>query len=130
MQEIKLRDESLSGNILNEILVQIESERTTVRDLIQARVYQEVARHNAHLSEYFTGLVQPTEAEVSLNGYKLKTRRTLDAEQQFYIALEAFQNNGFFILVDNRQAEQLDEEILLSEGTRISFVKLTPLVGG
>lgn len=39
-----------------------------------------------------------------LNGYKLKARRKIDWEEQSKRALEAFEHNGFFVLVGNRQA--------------------------
>jgi hypothetical protein len=32
--------------------------------------------------------------------------------------------------VNDRQAEALDETIVISSSTHVSFVKLTPLVGG
>jgi len=34
------------------------------------------------------------------------------------------------VLIDNRQAEELDEEFVVGPTTAVSFVKLTPLVGG
>lgn len=130
MKSITLHDESLTGDILDQIIIQVENERMLVRDLIQARVQQEVAKHNQNKSEYFRGLIQPSEAEQTLNGYKLKKYREIDPEKQTYIAWEAFQNNSFFILIDNRQVESLEEEVLIADDTTVSFVKLTPLVGG
>lgn len=130
MKTITITDENFAGEILNKILLDFESERATVAQIISKRVSVEVASYNAKLPEYFNGLIAPTDAEKSLNGYKLKAKKTIDAEQQAYIALDAFQKNGFFVLVDNRQAESLEEEILLSEDTKVSFIKLTPLVGG
>ena len=56
--------------------------------------------------------------------------RAIDAERQVYIALDAFQKNGFFVLVDDLQAESLEQVVRLRSGTEVSFVKLTPLVGG
>jgi hypothetical protein len=47
-----------------------------------------------------------------------------------YIALDAFNKNGYFVLVDNKQAESLDQEVKLSPVSSVKFVKLTPLVGG
>ena len=38
--------------------------------------------------------------------------------------------NGFFLLVDDRQIEDLDEEVVVTVESTISFVKLVPLVGG
>ncbi|MET4108354.1 hypothetical protein [Hymenobacter sp. UYP22] len=75
-------------------------------------------------------LVQPTELEKVLNCYRLRPQELIDAEQQVYHALEAFQQNGFFVLVNDRQVESLDEEVWLGSGATASFLKLTPLVGG
>ena len=46
------------------------------------------------------------------------------------MALEAFERNGFFVIVGGRQVESLDEELALGADTDVRFVKLTPLVGG
>ena len=59
----------------------LESERVTVREVIRSRVYQEVEEHNAQQSEYFRGLVQPTGAEETLNGYRMRKKRRIDAEK-------------------------------------------------
>jgi hypothetical protein len=45
------------------------------------------------------------------NGYRLKGKRKIDWEEQFAKALAAFERNGFFVLVGERQAESLDEEL-------------------
>ena len=76
--------------------------------------------------------MQPTDSERLLNGsgYRLRHTKQIDAEQQVYQALHAFENNGFFLLVNDRQVESLDEEIWLGEGATASFLKLMPLVGG
>jgi len=44
--------------------------------------------------------------------------------------LDAFQKNSFFVLVDDYQVADLQEEMLVSKDTKVSFVQLTPLVGG
>lgn len=127
---LTIKDTTIGGDLLNEIEIAVQNERTTVKDIIMSRVAAEVAAYNTKLPEYFTGLIQPSEAEKTLNGFKLKTRKKIDAEQQAYIALEAFQQNGFFVLIDDQQAEDLDQEVLVAKDTSVSFVKLTPLVGG
>jgi hypothetical protein len=108
----------------------LPAERLTVRELIRARVFQEVQAYNERCSRSFWGLVQPTEAECTLNGYRLPRQRRLDAEKQCQRAIEAFQRNGFLILVDDRQVSDLDEEIEVTPATRVTFLKLVPLVGG
>jgi hypothetical protein len=89
-----------------------------------------VEAYNTKLPDYFRGLVQPADAEKTLNGYKLKERKKVDAEKQRLIALDAFAKNGFFILIDNIQSESLEQMVVINDKTDINFVKLTPLVGG
>jgi hypothetical protein len=127
---LKIQDESATGKILNEISIALKNELCTVRDIVEARVFSEVENYNKKLPEFYNGLVAPLDSEKSLNGYKLKTKRLLDPEKQFYIALDAFKKNGYFVLIDNKQAETLEEEVLVTKNTIVSFVKLTPLVGG
>lgn len=127
---IAIKDETFAGDILNEIELEFATERVTVRDIIEARVMEEVRHYNDKRPEYYQGLVEPNDAERTLNGFKLKNRRPVDGEKQVYVALDAFQRNGFFMLIDDKQAETLEDEVLLAKSTRISFVKLTPLVGG
>ena len=132
---ITVRDESLSGETLHERPLEFPAERITVRELIRERVYQEVQDFNRQEHELaFRGLVQPTDAEQVLNGaraeFRLKARRQIDWKPQFEKACEAFENNGYFLLVDDRQAESLDEVLIVRNQSTISFVKLTPLVGG
>jgi hypothetical protein len=127
---LTIHDETTSGQKTNTFTLDCLTERMTVRELIRARIYQEVQDYNQKEPEYFRGLVEPTAAERVLNGYKLKARRKIDWEEQYGRALEAFERNGFFVLVGNRQAETLDEEFEVKVDNEVSFVKLVPLVGG
>ncbi|MGH7136902.1 MAG: hypothetical protein ACREHD_14275 [Pirellulales bacterium] len=132
---LTIRDETTAGKVYHELPLELPRERITVRELIRERVYQEVQDFNRKQDEQvFRGLVQPTDAERALNGpqneYRLKHRRQIDWKEQFDNALEAFNRNGFFILIDDKQAETLDQEFIVASGTQVSFVKLTLLVGG
>ena len=60
----------------------------------------------------------------------MKKPRPLDWEAQFAIALDSFGRNGFIVLVNDRQAESLDEAFVVAADAEVSFVRLTPLVGG
>jgi hypothetical protein len=123
-------DETASGERTASLTLQFLTASVTARELIRRRVYEEVQEYNLSTPEFFRGLVQPTQAERVLNGYKLRQRRKISWEEQYERALEAFKRNGFFMLVDNRQVESLDEEIELKVDTEVSFIKLLPLVGG
>jgi len=127
---LTVRDETSSGQRTNSMTLDCLTERMSIRELIRARIYQEVQDFNTKQPEYFRGLVQPTEAERVANGYKLKGRKTINWEEQFAKALAAFERNRFFVLVGDRQAETLDEEFEVKVDTEVSFVKLVPLVGG
>jgi hypothetical protein len=127
---LTITDRTGAGKIIGEMNISLKTNRVTVKQIIEARVEAEVERYNAKLPEYFNGLVQPTDAEKTLNGYKMKQRKKVDAEKQIYVALDAFLKNGYFVLVDNFQADSLEQEIMITPQTQISFLKLTPLVGG
>ena len=127
---LTVHDETTSGKKTNTFTLDCLTERMTVRELIRARIYQEVQDYNQKAPEYFRGLVEPTQAEKTLNGYKLRKQRKIDWQEQFGKALEAFGRNGFFVLVGDKQAVSLDEEFEVKVDTEVSFVKLVPLVGG
>lgn len=132
MPVLTIVDETATGSVLARLELEITQETLSVRELITRRVTQEVAAYNAQQTGTFRGLIQPTDSERTLNGdtYRLRHRKPVDAEQQVYRALTAFQQNGYFLLVNERQAESLDELVWLGDGATASFVKLTPLVGG
>ena len=77
---LKIKDETAGGKTTNEINVSFPSELTTVREIINARVTAEVDAYNEKMPEYFKGLIQPGDAERTLNGFKLKAKRKVDAE--------------------------------------------------
>ena len=125
-----IKDEATIGKILNSIEIEFPTSLVTVADIIEKRVRTEVATHNIERKENFHGFVQPTDTEITLNGFRLKEFRPIDPAKQCLVAKESFTRNGFFILIDNLQAESLEQTILLHKDSTISFVKLTPLVGG
>ncbi len=127
---VQVRDEHSPGGTTSEWALELLDERLTARELVQRRVYQEVAEYNAGAPGTFRGLVQPSEAERVLNGYRLASGRRIDWEQQADKAVEAFARNGFILLVDDRQVLDLDEEVDVHAGSVVTFLRLVPLVGG
>ena len=123
-------DETLTGGRLNSFTLDSINERMTLREIIRARIWQEVQDYNRQCGEVFRGLVQPTDAERTLNGFRMKHRQPINWEDQFTGACEAFERNGFFLLVGERQADSLDESFEIRVDTEVQFVKLMPLVGG
>jgi hypothetical protein len=127
---LMVRDETTSGSVSEPITLEFPTEQITVRELIRERVYQEVQDYNREKAGAFKGLVQPTEAEVALNGYRLKPGREIDWKAQFEKACEAYEANRVLILAGERQTESLDEVISITRGVAVSFLRLVPLVGG
>ena len=127
---VLIRDENALGSIYNEFKLSFDKVEVSVRDIITQRVFREVMQYNQRASEYKYALVQPTADEIQLNQQKAKPKNTINAERQVEIALAAFENNGFFLLVDDKQLELLEEMVTIGDNTVISFIKLTQLVGG
>ncbi len=75
---VTIFDETLFGERTPALRLDLISATITLRELIRRRVYEEVQEYNAATPEYFRELVQPTDAERALNGYKLRQRRRLE----------------------------------------------------
>lgn len=127
---VTILDEAPSGERFGSRKLEILTEKITLRELIHRRIREEVEEFNRNQSDVFAGLMQPTDTERVLNGYRLKSRRPLNWENQYAKALEAFGQNGFFVIIDGKQIEELDEPITLRETSEVHFLKLVPLVGG
>lgn len=131
MIKLTIKDETAIGGLLQEWELPVENEWVSVRDLIAQRVKAEVENFNQNQDSKRQLLVQPTVKEQALNLFTRKKRTPwIDTEKQIYLAWAAFTQNGFFVLINNFQVESLDREILVNDETVISFIKLTPLVGG
>lgn len=125
---VKIRDESVPRSEAVEALLELSSAKLTARDLISERVRMEVDRRlvDQHGRAAPT-LIAPTEKETLLNRV---TRTSINADAQVALALKAFDGNGFILLVDDTQVEALDTQIEMTPDTVVTFLKLTPLVGG
>lgn len=133
MTQLICVDETTSGSHEAALVLDMSEERVTVREVIRRRVFQEVAEfHAKEATGPFRGLVRPTETETALNGPRDPRHPSprLDPERQFEAAVRGFTGNGFLILTGKRQLTDLDEEIELTPGLEITFLKLVPLVGG
>jgi hypothetical protein len=130
MATLVIQDRTASGTPIRTIDLTDLPDRFTLRDLIRTRVREEVARHNLKPARIFAGLVQPEGATQTANGYAMPKLSRIDWERQAAVAITAFERNGFFVIVNGRQATELDAEIVLSGRMDVGFIKLMPLVGG
>lgn len=128
---LTLFDETTSGNTLGKCELTLVSQRVTLRELLAERIRTEVERFNQQRNqEIFQGFVQPSDAEKALNGYKLRKPRSISFKKQMALAVRAFETNGFFVLLNDQQISGLEEMLTLDANSKISFIKLVPLVGG
>lgn len=54
----------------------------------------------------------------------------VDADAAVATAVEAFGDGFYFVFVDGRQRDDLDELVEVTETTTVRFVRLVPLAGG
>jgi hypothetical protein len=127
---MKIIDATLAGKVIHSFTLDSLTEKMSVREIIKARIWQETQDYNRKNAEIYKGLVQPKDSEAILNGYKLKKQKEISWEEQFNQACEAFDRNGFFILIDDYQAVSLEEVVSVRVDTEVSFIKLVPMVGG
>ena len=132
MTSVRVRDETIfrSAAPAVEFSLEVPTMRVTVRELLRSRIYSEVNDYNLDQADYFKGLVQPDETESTRDGYRMGRGRVLDPQRQFEQAVRAFTQNGFMILVDDAQVDDLDHVVELGEHSVVTFLKLIPLVGG
>lgn len=128
---LTLRDQTSTGRETGTVELAGIPTALTLRDLIRTRVREEVARHNSGADKVWRGLVTPNEAIRTPAGFELRTgARRVDWERQADVAIQAFERNGFFVIVDDRQVTDLDEELALAGTSDVRFVRLVALVGG
>jgi hypothetical protein len=130
---LTVRDETPAGGVTNELSLEFLTETITVRELIRSRVYQEVQDYNVkqHMAGPYRGLVKPEGYETALNGPRAGARlRPIDWKAQYERAVEAFDKGQVLVLIDDRQAESLDETFTIRPGTSVTFLRLALLVGG
>ena len=57
-------------------------------------------------------------------------RQPVDAEAAVAVALEAFEDGLYLVVVDGQDQKSLDQPVFLRPDSRVTFVRLTMLAGG
>lgn len=128
---VTICDETISGGKTDIKAINLSSiSRLTAKDILKERLQQEVEMFNAQQDDCFQGLVQPEDSIRNSKGFQMKAKRIINWEEQYKKAIAAFDKNGFVMLVNDKQVVNLDDELEISEGMEVSFMRLTPLVGG
>ncbi|GAB3479519.1 hypothetical protein [Nocardiopsis coralliicola] len=119
-----IRDAATTGAPGPAVELSFPSERTTVRAVIRQRVLHAAPRHPG------PDCTAPPAAPAAPSPGPGGPAAAGDAEQRVAAACRAFERNGLLVLVGERQATELDEEIDLAAGAEITFLALVPLAGG
>ena len=127
------------------VLLELLNEKITVRELIAQAVEEQIRDMliNRHLdAEQATKILNRQyllESEVSnqaksgvirLPGLKNTQPPSLKLDHEIQKALQSFKRKGFMIIVDEQQLEDLDECVTLKATSKVTFLRLTPLIGG
>jgi hypothetical protein len=108
----------------------------TLRDLIERVVRGEVeAFRRRQRDGAFVALLTEERLEGGLaRGRVAPGRRALnqrvDPDEAAGVALAAFEEGLYLVVVDGRQRTDLDEQVVVGPDSALVFVRLVPLVGG
>ncbi|MHC4950866.1 MAG: hypothetical protein ACYTEU_07770 [Planctomycetota bacterium] len=129
--QITIQDQQIGGPITHEMVIDFLTEEITLRDLIKSRVYQEAKDANVTKGNHPLPMLKLTEIEQTLNPLKKKKKgKAIDFQEQYDKAIDAFDKNRYFVLVDDFQPTKLDDKITLKPDTKVNFVRLVFLAGG
>jgi len=109
--------------------LQLPGERIKVKDLIRLYVADQVERFNQRPTEC-SSRHQSDEERILNPAQPTKHSQPRNCEAEYERALSAFSSNGFFLLVNGNQVSELEEEVAIKSNMEISFLRLTPLIGG
>ncbi|MEU5943376.1 hypothetical protein ABZ807_30400 [Micromonospora sp. NPDC047548] len=120
------------------MLVDLESDRTTVRELIRRAVTEQIRllgvdlgrRRDIHDRQYL--LAEEIRVQAASGVIRLPTPPLAlpDVTAAVARAHRAFERNVFVVFVGGRQVDRLDDEIVLRPDEPVVFLRLTALAGG
>lgn len=129
---IRVQEKSNAGDAAGgRTSLELPNERTSVREVIRSHVYQSVKDHNVGCAARAARDAghAPT-AERELNTPKRRTPGELDWRKELDRAVEAFRCRRVLLLIDDRQLDELDQPLELTNESVVTFVRLVPLAGG
>ena len=125
---LRLLDERLSVAELIQRTVEEQVRELTVRRRLDAeQAGRALARHYLSAEEV---AAQARRGAVRFPTARADKVAQLDPALEVEKALRAFEAGTYVILVDGRRVERLDEVVPFSPGTKVTFLRLMPLVGG
>ncbi len=128
---------------LPNIALELLNEQLTVRDLISQTVEEQIrdlllhqkldtdkARNILHRQYLTDADVQAQSKTGAVKVPSEKPQRPIAIPNEVEKALDAFERGVYLVVVDGSQADTLDKVLTLTPTSKITFLRLTPLVGG
>lgn len=127
------------------VKLELVSERISVRELISRAVSEQIKEltETQHAEaevvritltrQYLTAKDVATQAEtgrIRLPSERKREEMSINLDQEIALALQGFSAQAFRVVVDGVAMDSLDEDIVLKPNTKITFLRLMPLVGG
>lgn len=135
-----LLTDQIGGEVYSVGEVRYHKPVITVRELIGVRVDLELeAHHDREADVRSRAMPGVSDLELQLNGAEKALRpsvffacrgESLARDRMIEAAEQGFLRNRFFILLDDRQAEHLDDQLELDKTGTVTFLRLIPLQGG
>lgn len=136
-----LLTDEIGGEVYSVGEVRFHRPVITVRELIGVRVDLELEAHREREAELRSrAMPDVSNRELQLNGAEKALRPSMFSacgggesrarDRMIEAAEQGFLRNRFFILLDDRQAEHLDDQLELDKTGKVTFLQLTQLQGG
>jgi len=105
---LSIKKKNLTGDVIDDFTVEVFDENLTVKEIIKSYVYQYIS-DIVHLRSFTDKAIMK------------------DINQQYEIAYEDFENNGFLLFVNETQAKRLTDRYKITLDTEIVFLDLPKL---
>lgn len=130
---------------LPEVTLQLVSERVSLAEIIGRAVREQIAtltrRHHkqykriaAQLRRQYLAAAdvsdQVRHGKVAMANTLTEDPGQLDVDAEIALALQAFSKARFRVYVDGEPITDLDQQFTVTDASRITFLRLVPLVGG
>jgi hypothetical protein len=119
-----------------EIFINQIQVRYTLRELIASVLQEEVNSYNQkyHQNRLSSVLsfdeIEQGKADGRIGFSAKSSYPIIDSQKEVEKAVKAFQLGHYYIFVDDVQANDLDDELVLKSNSKVVFIRLTPLRGG
>jgi hypothetical protein len=143
MQSIEIRCRSLrapqSELELPTVALDILDQDITVAELIRRTVEEQIRellvsyKLEAEQARHALNRLYLTEQEIqaqAVTGAIRSVPLQIDGAAEVRRAQRAFEKGSYLLVVDGRRVQRLDERLTFRPGCRVTFLRLTPLIGG